>query len=158
AGTGHRDFLPVAVQSPSLGTDMFIGRDREMSEIEALLAGSDDVQLRAALDGLPGIGKTELARQVVARLSRGNKFSGGIFWFAAGHPDLRLQWAKIAEDLGASMLDELGERAAWAVKQVEHRAQRGEQILIVLDNVETWAPPPWPLPDASAVRLLVTTR
>jgi tetratricopeptide (TPR) repeat protein len=137
---------------------MFIGRDREMIEIESLLARSDDVQLRAALDGLPGIGKTELARQVVARLSRGQKFPGGIFWFAAEHSDLRLQWAKIAEELGAPVLHELDERAAWAVKQVEHRAQRGDQILIVLDNVETWAPPPGPLPDASAVRLLVTTR
>jgi len=156
--TGHRDFLPVAVQSPSLGTDMFIGRDREMSEIESLLARSDDVQLRAALDGLPGIGKTEFARQVVARLSRGKRFPGGIFWFAAEHPDLRLQWAKLAEDLGAPVLRELDERAAWAVRHVEHRARCGDQILIVLDNVETWAPPPGPLPDASAVRLLVTTR
>ena len=137
---------------------MFIGRDREMIEIESLLARSDDVQLRAALDGLPGIGKTELARQVVARLSRGKRFPGGIFWFAAEHSDLRMQWAKIAEELGAPVLHELDERAAWAVRQVEHRAQRGDQILIVLDNVETWAPPPGPLPDASAVRLLVTTR
>jgi tetratricopeptide (TPR) repeat protein len=137
---------------------MFIGRDREMREIESLLARADDVQLRAALDGLPGIGKTELARQVVARLSRGKRFPGGIFWFAAEHSDLRLQWAKIAEDLGAPVLLDLDERAAWAVRHVEHRAQRGEPILIVLDNVETWAPPPGPLPDASAVRLLVTTR
>jgi hypothetical protein len=56
ARTGHSNFLPVAVQSPSLGTDQFIGRDREMGEVEALLARSDAVQLRAALDGLPGIG------------------------------------------------------------------------------------------------------
>jgi tetratricopeptide (TPR) repeat protein len=137
---------------------MFIGRDREMSEIEALLARYDDVQLQATLDGLPGIGKTELARQVVARLSRGKKFPGGIFWFAAEYSDLRMQWAKIAEELGAPVLHDLDERAAWAVKQIENRAQRGDQILIVLDNVETWAPPPAPLPDAAAIRLLVTTR
>lgn len=157
-GMEQRDFLPVAVQSPSLGTDMFIGRDREMSEIEALLARSDDVQLRAALDGLPGIGKTELARQVVARLSRGDKFPGGIFWFVAEHSDLRMQWAKIAEELGAPVLQGLDERAAWAVTQITHQAQRGQQTLIVLDNVETWTLPPWPLPDTTMVRLLVTTR
>jgi Transposase IS200 like len=34
------------------------------------------VMLRAALDGLPGIGKTEPARQVVARLAQGSKSSG----------------------------------------------------------------------------------
>jgi hypothetical protein len=52
----------------------------------------------------------------------------------------------------------LRERAAWAVRQIEHRTRHGSQVLIVLDNVETWAPPPGPLPDVSAVRLLVTTR
>ena len=129
-----------------------------MEEIEALLARSDDIQLRAALDGLPGIGKTELARQVVARLARGKRFPGGVFWFAAEHADLRIQWAEIAEKLGVPPLQDLGHRAAWAVNELEDRAQRGEQILIVLDNVETWAPPPGPLPNSSAIRLLVTTR
>jgi tetratricopeptide (TPR) repeat protein len=137
---------------------MFVGRDREMREIESLLAGRDDVQLRATLDGLPGIGKTELARQLVARLSRGNRFPGGIFWFAAENTDLRMQWARIAEDLGAPETGSFGERASWVVRKLEQLAQRGEAVLIVLDNVETWAPPPGPLPESSAVRLLVTTR
>jgi tetratricopeptide (TPR) repeat protein len=137
---------------------MFIGRDREMADIESLLASSGPVQLRAALDGLPGIGKTELARQVVARLSRSQRFPGGILWFNAEQPDLRMQWAKIAEDLGARGLVDLHERAMWAVNQVKHRARDGEAVLIVLDNVETWTPPPAPLPDVSAIRLLVTTR
>jgi tetratricopeptide (TPR) repeat protein len=95
---------------------------------------------------------------VVARLSRRNTFPGGIFWFTAEDPDLRLQWAKIAEDLGAPALRDLDERAAWAITQIRNRAQGGNPVLIVLDNVETWAPPPRPLPDASAVSLLVTTR
>jgi tetratricopeptide (TPR) repeat protein len=155
---GHRDFLPVAVQSPSLGTDMFIGRDREMDEIESLLTREDCVQLRAALDGLPGIGKTELARQLVARLSRSGTFPGGIYWFAAEQPDLRMQWAKIAEELGGPALQSLDERSTWAIRLVEQHAQRGQQVLIVLDNVESWAPPPGPMPEAAAIRVLVTTR
>jgi tetratricopeptide (TPR) repeat protein len=155
---GHRDFLPVAVQSPSLGTDLFIGRDREMDEIESLLVRSDHVQLRAALDGLPGIGKTELARQLVARLSRGARFPGGIYWFAAEQPDLRMQWAKIAEELGGPALQGIDERATWAIRLVEQHAQRGQQVLIVLDNVESWTPPPGPMPEAAAIRVLVTTR
>jgi hypothetical protein len=123
-----------------------------------LLTGSTDVQLRAALDGLPGIGKTELARQVVARLARSRKFPGGIYWFNAEHADLRMQWAQFAEDSGGPALPELDARARWAVRQVEQRAQQGDAILFVLDNVETWSPPPAPLPDLSAIRLLVTTR
>jgi tetratricopeptide (TPR) repeat protein len=117
-----------------------------------------DVQLRAALDGLPGIGKTELARQVVAQLARSKKFPGGIYWFNAEHADLRMQWAQLAEDSSGPALPNLDARARWAVRQVEHRAQQGDAILIVLDNVETWSPPPAPLPDLSAIRFLVTTR
>src|SRR5262249_26144144 len=94
--TGPTGPALAATQSPGLGAHTFVGRDRELAEIEALLTGATDVQLRAALDGLPGIGKTELARQVVARLARGKKFPGGIFWFNAEHADLRMQWAQFA--------------------------------------------------------------
>ena len=158
AATGPAGPALVATQSPGLGAHTFVGRDRELAEVEALLTGATDVQLRAALDGLPGIGKTELARQVVARLARGKKFPGGIYWFNAEHADLRMQWAQLAEDSGGPALPDLDARARWAVRQVEQRAQQGDAILIVLDNVETWSPPPAPLPDVSAIRLLVTTR
>jgi tetratricopeptide (TPR) repeat protein len=145
-------------QSPTLGTHTFVGRERELEDIEALLTDAADVQLRAALDGLPGIGKTELARQVVARLAKRKEFPGGIFWFDAEHADLRLQWAKLAEDAGGPALPDLDARARWAIRQVEQRAQQGDAILIVLDNVETWEPRLGPLPDVSGIRLLVTTR
>src|SRR5262249_31135742 len=102
----------------------FVGRDRELAEIEALLTGTTDVQLRVALDGLPGIGKTELARQVVARLARGKKFPGGIFWFHAEHADLPMQWAKLAEDAGGPALPP--PRGARGVAGVADGASREE--------------------------------
>jgi hypothetical protein len=89
--------LATVVQSPVLGTHTFFGREKELAEIESLLTDANHVQLRAALDGLPGIGKTELARQVVAQLAKGTKFPGGILWFDAEQADLRLQWASVAE-------------------------------------------------------------
>jgi hypothetical protein len=126
--------LATVAHSPGLGAHTFVGRDRELAEIEALLTGSTDVQLRATLDGLPGIGKTELARQVVARLARGKQFPGGIFWFNAEHTDLRLQWSQLAEDAGGPTLPDLDARARWAVRQVEHarcdRRQQEERIEI----------------------------
>lgn len=145
------------LQSPGPGTYTFIGRDREASEIEALITGFNEIQRPVALDGLPGIGKTELARQVVARLSRNQQCPGGIYWFSAEAPDLRQQWAKIAADLGGPALRSLDHRAAWAIQQIEQRARRGETTLVVLDHVDSWAPPPGPLPDITSVRLLVTT-
>ncbi|HEX3477329.1 MAG TPA: hypothetical protein VHT91_20040, partial [Kofleriaceae bacterium] len=94
----------------------------------------------------------------MARLARSKKFPGGIFWLNAEHADLRMQWAQLAEDSGGPALPDLDARARWAVRQVEQRAQQGDAILLVLDNVETWSQPPAPLPDVSAIRFLVTTR
>ena len=142
----HAPVLAAMAHAPALGTHTFVGRERELAEVEALLTGASDVQLHAALDGLPGIGKTELARQVVARLARGKQFPGGIFWFNAEHADLRLQWADFVEHPGNALPD-LDTCARWAVRQVEQRAQRGDAVLIVLDNVETWESRPGPLPD-----------
>jgi tetratricopeptide (TPR) repeat protein len=158
AGTGQDSRALVTVaSSPGLGTHTFVGRERELADIVTLLTSSTDVQLRAALDGLPGIGKTELARQAVARLDRSKKFPGGIFWFDAANADLRMQWARLAEESGVTIPD-LDARAGWAVQQVCQRAQQGETVLIVLDNVDSWEPRPSPLPDAAAIRMLVTTR
>lgn len=86
ASGNHAPALAAVAQSPGLGTHTFVGRERELAEIEALLTGATHVQLRAALDGLPGIGKTELARQVVARLAKAKKFPGGTLRRLVGHP------------------------------------------------------------------------
>lgn len=154
AAPDDRD-LPTP-RPPRPGTRAFVGRDRELAEIASHLLASGELQVQVALAGLPGMGKTELARQVAARLQRDRQFPGGIYWFSADVPDLRQQWAALAADLGGPPLKGLGERAAWAVRHVEERA-RDEATLVVLDNVATWAPPPSPLPAGTSVRLLVTT-
>jgi nucleoside phosphorylase/tetratricopeptide (TPR) repeat protein len=156
AAAGSAPPTQALAHSPVLGTHTFIGRERELAEIEALLTCETDVQLRVALNGLPGIGKTELARQVVARLAQGKKFPGGIFWFDAENADLQQQWAKLADDTRVLESRDLDDRAQWALQQVEDRSRQGDLTLLVLDNVESW--PPDPLPDVSAVRMLVTTR
>lgn len=151
---------PVVVTSgqlPSLETNAFVGRDQDILHIETIITNAADIQIRLELNGMPGIGKTELARQVAARLERNGRFPGGIFWFDAEQTDLRLQWAELVEDVD-NILPGLDERAHWAMRKISQRAQHGELVLIILDNVENWAPPPRPLPDTPAVRILVTTR
>jgi tetratricopeptide (TPR) repeat protein len=143
---------------PAPGTYTFIGRDHELGEIETLFAVSSEARPPAALGGFPGVGKTELARQAVARMLRGRTFTGGVLWFSAEVPDLRAQWARLAIDLDGPDFGNLDERAAWAIRQIEKRAASGKDILIVLDHVESWMPAPGPLPSAASVRLLVTTR
>src|SRR6185369_10995981 len=71
---------PRAGHSPSQGTDTFVKRDRELADLETLLARSTDVQHQTVIDGLSGINKTELVRQLAARLARdgqGSTPSGG---------------------------------------------------------------------------------
>ncbi len=135
----------------------FVGREEELDQLQEILSRTGSVRVAASVEGLAGIGKTELALQLVHQLAHGAAFPGGIYWFDAEHPDLESTW-------GATVADEMGipagpvsERAAQAVRTV---SRRDVPALIVLDNVGEWAAErrPQPLPQGSHLRYLVTTR
>ncbi|MEM9555080.1 MAG: tetratricopeptide repeat protein [Acidobacteriota bacterium] len=135
----------------------FVGREVELAWVEEGLLESEAVSIAASIEGLPGIGKTELALQLVFRLALDGTFPGGIFWFNAENPDLRSAWGgEIADGLGIP-LGPLEERALEARNAVR-REQRS--TLVVLDNVEAWSGDrrPGPLPEGTHLRYLVTTR
>ena len=139
---------------PSERSTCFVGRQAEIAHLEELLEHPD---ARIAVEGLAGIGKTQLVLQLVHQLRRRGRFPGGVFWFGARDPDLTSTWGEaIADSLGLPMLA-LQERAAAAIRDLQHR---DEPLLIVLDDVERWtrSQKPGPLPDSDAIRLLVTTR
>lgn len=132
------------------------GREDDLSRLEALLEPGRDVSVAASIEGLAGVGKTELALHVVDRLSESGRFPGGIFWLDAENPDLTVAWGTtIADALGVGA-GAVEERAAGAVRI----ASRGEPVLVVLDNVERWTreSEPRPLPRGPQTALLVTTR
>ncbi len=133
----------------------FVGREVEMARLEELLRATS-VRVAASVEGLAGIGKTELALQLVHHLAGKGAFPGGIFWFDAENPDLSATWGGvIAEALGLPE-GSVGGRARLAVRAV---SQRNRPLLIVLDNVEQWsAHKPAPLPTGTHLRFLVTTR
>ena len=136
---------------------VFVGRDHELAELEKALTETTYISVQASVEGLAGIGKTELALQLVHKLAHEGRFPGGIFWLDAEDPDLRSTWGtSIADGLGIAVgPDE--ERCAQVIR---HLTAQPEPLLIVLDNVTAWAPDshPAPLPSGSHVRLLVTTR
>ncbi len=55
------------------------GRDEELRRLEELLYRGSSVSIDVSIEGLPGIGKTELALQFVRRLARRATFPGGVF-------------------------------------------------------------------------------
>src|SRR5262249_21574009 len=122
----------------------------------ATLGPGRSVRVAASVEGLAGVGKTELALHLVDRLANTDRFPGGIYWFDAENPDLAPVWGGVIADALAIGPGSLDERAAAAVRVVSS----GPPVLVVLDNVERWTPEtkPHPLPNESHVSLLITTR
>ncbi|MCB1037418.1 MAG: tetratricopeptide repeat protein, partial [Acidobacteria bacterium] len=142
---------------PDTRSVRFVGRGAAMARLRGLLEGGEGVAVSASIEGLAGIGKTELALQLVHELGEEGAFPGGIFWFDAEARDLTPAW-------GTTIADALGlaegppaERGKLALNTVS-----GAQapVLLVLDNVERWTASehPGPLPSGAHVRYLLTSR
>ena len=140
---------------PSRRTRQLFGRDSDLERLDALLIPGRSVQVAASIEGLAGVGKTELALHMVDRLADAGRFPGGIFWLDAENPDLITAWGSVIADALAVGPGTVEERAAAALRI----ASSGPPILVVLDNVESWtrASEPKPLPRGQRA-LLLTTR
>ena len=142
---------------PPMPSQHFVGREPALRKLQDFLLGGSNVRITASVEGLAGIGKTELATQLVHRLSVAREFRGGIYWFDAENPDLTPTWGgRIADDL--CLPD--GPQAERANAARATAAEAAEPVLVLLDNVTTWTSHerPGPLPEGPHVRLLVTTR
>jgi len=135
-------------------TQLF-GREEDVERLLAMLSPGRAVRVAASVEGLAGIGKTELALHVVDRLSQTERFPDGIFWLDAENPDLSSTWGGAIADALAVDPGPVSERATAAIRI----ASQGPAVLVVLDNVERWTNDsiPRPLPSGSPT-LLVTTR
>lgn len=155
--------------APRRPSRSFRGRDVELGELKAWLASGADTSVSTAIEGLPGIGKTELALNVAhafAAEANGSglpTFPSGVFWFNAEGRDLTASWDEIARRWLAIDGATVRERVSEAIRRLERSP---EPCLIILDNAflgpdERWEPgrgKAFPLPESPRVRLLVTTR
>jgi transcriptional regulator with XRE-family HTH domain len=132
----------------------FVGRSAELETLLALLQREGEARIAISIEGLPGVGKTELALQACAHCERSGAFR--IFWLSARSPDLTSIWAdEVARNLGVEHPDPK-ERARLVLRIIDSLA---EPTLIVLDDVQHWsASQPWPRPQGRHIRWLVTTR
>jgi tetratricopeptide (TPR) repeat protein len=135
----------------------FVGREGCIAQLEELLLHGSSSYIAACIEGLAGIGKTEIALQLAYRLSNTNAYPAGIFWLDASRRDLFDIWGgAIADELGI----EPGPAMQRANKVIEHISNQQSKSLVILDNVADWSSVerPSPLPAGSRVSLLVTSQ
>jgi WD40 repeat protein len=151
----------VAFVVPFFQNPDFVGRDDDLERLHALLAKGEAVGVRpAALTGMGGIGKTQLAVEYAYRY-RG-AYPGGVYWVNAAQ-SWQAELARLAEKMGLREDDapesERQKRLARAF--ADYLAERSD-ALVIFDNVED----PLALRDPTAeiipaqlgCRLLFTTR
>lgn len=152
--------LPATAPSPS---SYFVGREQIRLEIEELIIGTSQSSV-VAIIGMGGIGKTELAKQIVQELKP--NFPGGIFWgdelpAQDANPAIMLrQWGKLC---GQNLEKESDETLPSTVRGLlAGRIQAIGPVLVVVDDVRL----DWSGDDLSMIqkalppgtRMLMTTR
>jgi predicted ATPase/class 3 adenylate cyclase len=119
---GQAEFPPLAtLQRTNLPTPPtpFLGRDRELEDVMSLLS-RDGIRL-VTLTGPGGTGKTRLAMQAAAELSR--RYPDGVWWVPLAplrDPTLVLEAATLALDAKVALAEHIGSRP----------------LLILFDNFE----------------------
>ena len=117
---------PAASGLPA-STTPFLGRERELKEVEDLLGRSETRLL--TLTGVGGMGKTRLALEVARQMEE--RFPDGVAFVAlAPLRDAALVMPTIAQSLG------LKETARLAPLNAIRDYLRGKKMLLVLDNFE----------------------
>ncbi|NEU77316.1 tetratricopeptide repeat protein, partial [Hassallia byssoidea VB512170] len=141
---------------PKSSTDKFVGRARELERLHQQLQRNNEVVI-AAVKGIGGVGKTELAIQYSLLHLQSHNYPGGICWLRAREEDMGVQIVQFARtDLGLQPPDdlELPERVRWCWQHW----QQGDTLL-VLDDVKDYKDiEPYLPPQPSQFKVLITTR
>ncbi len=134
----------------------FVGREGVLTRLHASL----QAQAVAAIVGMPGVGKTELALQYAH--THGKKYPGGCYWL--GMRDLNLAdvlTQHIKREFKLDLPTEINQPrdiAQWCWREWARNLPADSQVLVVLDNVDEAAQIGGMLPGNPCFRLLVTTR
>jgi nucleoside phosphorylase/tetratricopeptide (TPR) repeat protein len=118
----------------------FLGREAELSRLEAMVLGGDRVTQKAAISGLGGVGKTQIALELSYRL-RHRETPYSIFWISSTSAEtLEQGFVQMANRLGLGGRNSKDIRA----RVVRHLSSESATpwILIIdnADDMELWPP------------------
>ena len=132
----------------------FIGRDEKLKELHKLLQENAQVAIAAAVTGMGGVGKTELAIQY-ARENL-STYQGGVCWLPAG--DFALKLVEFARPRFFPNMNFEGFSLSEQVAYCWQHWAEGD-VLLVLDDVTEYKKQVQPyLPESLRFKVLITTR
>ena len=140
--------------TPRSGAVEFVGRTEQLSELDQLLEKNNQVVI-AAIAGMGGVGKTELAIQYAQ--GHAETYKGGICWLYPKLGDIGVQ---IVEFAIAHFPNFTLPNGLTLVGQVQFCWQRWAegQVLIVIDDVADYRQIKSYIPSESRFKVLITTR
>jgi tetratricopeptide (TPR) repeat protein len=151
-------FNPTGIPQniPSSGTIRFVGRSEELERLHQMLQQNNQVVI-AAIAGMGGVGKTELATQYALLHLLLLTYPGGICWLRARDENIGIQVVRFAQtELDLKPPENLGlpEQVRWC-----WRRWREGNVLVVLDDINDYPTvDPYLPPRSSRFKVLITTR
>ncbi|MEH2261099.1 tetratricopeptide repeat protein [Nostoc sp.] len=139
---------------PLSGVVEFVGREEELKNLHQLLQDNKQVAI-AAIAGMGGVGKTELALQYA--IQRRETYNGGLCWLLAKTGDVGIQVVQFAR----TQLDLKPPEDFDLLAQVQYcwRRWREGDVLLVLDDVSDYEQvKPYLQSLPSRFKVLITTR
>lgn len=138
---------------PYSGVKEFVGRQQELLNLHQQLQQHDQVAI-TAIEGMGGVGKTELAIQYA--LYHRHIYNGGICWVLARSKDIGTQIVDFAKRLHLKPPEEMSLQS-----QVDYCWQNwiaGEVLLVIDDITDFRKVKPYLPPAESRFKVLITTR
>ncbi|WP_375494348.1 NB-ARC domain-containing protein, partial [uncultured Nostoc sp.] len=139
---------------PLSGVLEFVGREEELQNLHQLLQDNKQVAI-AAISGMGGVGKTELALQYAIKYRE--TYNGGLCWLLAKTGDVGIQVVQFAR----TQLDLKPPEDFDLLAKVQYcwRRWRGGDVLLVLDDVSDYEQvKPYLQSLPSRFKVLMTTR
>jgi tetratricopeptide (TPR) repeat protein len=140
-----------ALVGPPDASKVFTGRDTDLKQLLELLdpAGSEAALVQvSAVEGLAGVGKTELVLQAVHAAVRNGWFPGGVLFvdMFAYEPKRKVEAGTALEGMlraagirGENIPDEVQDRSRLFSSVMAAYAKEGRSVLVVVDNVASSA-------------------
>ena len=115
---------------PGRGSQHFVGRAADLADLHELLQAGEKAAIRAAIKGMGGVGKTELALQYARDYQAW--YPGGLCWVNAGAGDEEIQFIQYVETYQGITIPPTLE-GEHRLRYISERLPE-EQALLILDD------------------------